>query len=355
MGRAEDLYHRLTEQGEKAIDGFIVDRQSEELFLDFKRSADYGAGNKLHDDDRKNLSKAISGFGNSEGGIIVWGVDCSRQTAVGDVASFKLPLENPKRFVSWLESAVSGCTIPSHPSVKHQAIETGSSGKGFVVTHIPKSYLAPHQCLKPLQYYIRVGSNFEPAPHGVLAGLFGRPPHPFVFHMWTLSKPQIVPYGIPPSEYGIKMGIGFMLCSNGPGMARDLYVNLLLHPPGEPTKFMVSTTQDRNWSGYTGFGGMVTHLVAGDTFKLAPGARIQPLTLEFELKPPFKDELYYEFTYGHGGSPMKKLEARVTPAELDSAYANFFGSPHDNEAGKRLLHAALKIEEKEAAESESYG
>ena len=34
----------------------------------------------------KNLSKAISGFGNSEGGVLVWGVDCSRDLEDGDVA-----------------------------------------------------------------------------------------------------------------------------------------------------------------------------------------------------------------------------------------------------------------------------
>jgi hypothetical protein len=47
MGRAEDLFRRLSEQGEQAIEGLIEDRQSEELFLDFKRSADNGAGTNL--------------------------------------------------------------------------------------------------------------------------------------------------------------------------------------------------------------------------------------------------------------------------------------------------------------------
>ena len=48
--------------GEQAIDGFILERQSEELFLDFKRSSDNGAGDRLSDRDRDNLAKAISGF-----------------------------------------------------------------------------------------------------------------------------------------------------------------------------------------------------------------------------------------------------------------------------------------------------
>jgi hypothetical protein len=113
MGRAEDLFEQLVHDGEAAIDRMIADRASEELYLDFKRSADAGAGRKLHDNDRRNLTRAISGFGNSEGGVLIWGGECK------DVATDKLPLDDPELFVSWLEAAVSGCTVPAHPTVRH--------------------------------------------------------------------------------------------------------------------------------------------------------------------------------------------------------------------------------------------
>ena len=57
MGRAEDLFDSLKQRGEAEIDQLIQDRQSEELFLDFKRSADNGSGRRLHDDDRRNLAR----------------------------------------------------------------------------------------------------------------------------------------------------------------------------------------------------------------------------------------------------------------------------------------------------------
>lgn len=74
MGRAEDIFEKLKKEGESAIDEFIAARQSEELYLDFKRSANDGRKKILHDRDLNNLAKAISGFGNSEGGVIVWGL-----------------------------------------------------------------------------------------------------------------------------------------------------------------------------------------------------------------------------------------------------------------------------------------
>jgi predicted HTH transcriptional regulator len=85
---------RIATAGEGAIDQLIADRQSEELFLDFKRSSDNGAGARLSDADRGNLAKAISGFGNSEGGVIIWGVDCRPNQVVGDVAAAKQARKN---------------------------------------------------------------------------------------------------------------------------------------------------------------------------------------------------------------------------------------------------------------------
>jgi hypothetical protein len=107
MGRPEDLLKRLSALKEAAIDELIQNRQSEEHWLDFKRAATTGSASKLHGDDRKNLARAISGFGNSEGGIVVWGVDCTDDPLVGDVAKAKLAVEKAARFKSWLESAVS--------------------------------------------------------------------------------------------------------------------------------------------------------------------------------------------------------------------------------------------------------
>ena len=66
-----------------------------ELFIDFKQAASEGKNfTTLHKDDRKNLSKAISGFGNSEGGVVIWGIECSRDIDVGDVAKAKVKVKN---------------------------------------------------------------------------------------------------------------------------------------------------------------------------------------------------------------------------------------------------------------------
>ncbi len=335
MGRAEDIFNRICEKGEETIKDFVNDRQSEDLFLDFKRSADNGSGRRLDQNDRQNLAKAISGFGNSEGGVIVWGIDCRNQPESGDVPgdSDEFLIHNPKRFLSWLEGAVSGCTVPPHPDIRHRAIVTSSKDKGYVATYIAKSHLAPHQCLKPLQYYIRAGSDFVPTPHAVLAGMFGRQPQPDVSHGWVVKPAQIVPGTMAQRTESVRFELHFILNNQGPGLARDLYVSTFLDCPEGPTQGQVSSADPSNWSTSSVID-MMSTAVSNDSFKLAPASLGQPIYFDFMFMPPFESGLRYEITYGHGNSPVQKIYADIDAATIQEAFSKFIQSRGNTVAGQ---------------------
>lgn len=178
MSRARDLFERIKQSGMSAIDALIEDRASEELFLDFKEASKTTLQSSLPSTDGDNLSKAISGFGNSEGGLLVWGVRCAPGKSGADVATEIRPLEDAQGFRSQLEGVVSRLTIPPHATVEHHVIPiAGSERAGLVATLIPKSPRAPHRAeTGHRNYYIRAGSSFVPISHDALAGLFGRPP-----------------------------------------------------------------------------------------------------------------------------------------------------------------------------------
>jgi hypothetical protein len=65
------LFQTLTEDD---IRRFVDERRQEDLTLDFKLMP--ALLNKR--DDRKILAIAVSGFANSAGGLIVWGVDARK-------------------------------------------------------------------------------------------------------------------------------------------------------------------------------------------------------------------------------------------------------------------------------------
>jgi hypothetical protein len=354
MGRAEDLFRRLSEGGEAAIDALVADRQSEELFLDFKRSADSGAGSRLHDDDRGNLAKAISGFGNSEGGVVIWGVDTSRLSREGDVASAKVPIENPRRLLSWIGGAVSGCTLPPHPNVRSVAIIRSDEDRGFVITYMSKSSSAPHQCIRPPQFYIRSGSSFVPAPYGVLAGLFGRRPEPAVFHMWS-TTPVAYQRSREDRPLAAEFVVGFVLANDGPGIARDLYVNGIFAPPGPNTTIALQVTDRSNWTGQFAYGFTIS-LVSIDAFKLAPKASVEPLHFLCSFAPPFDHNMFYRINFGAQGTPVRTIEAHVSVAILQAAFDAYTSSVRDRPSGERFIQTAMSIpESRPLTVDEAYG
>ncbi len=236
MSRAEDIFQKLIYFGEDAIDDFIVNLQTEELFLDFKQAVSTGKnGTSLHKDDRKNLAKGISGFGNSEGGVIVWGVECSRDCDIGDVAKAKVKVKNVHRFLSWLENAISGCTIPSHNRVRNHIISVDKNGDGFVATYIPKSELAPLMTTMGNNIYIRSGSNNVPAPYSVIAGMFGKRPQPNVELIIADKNLEVLDNAVedmvyppsldnPPEKY---LRLSFSICGENDSnvIARELYLS----------------------------------------------------------------------------------------------------------------------------------
>ena len=73
------------------IERFILEGQEENLNLEFKTVVhpNYNLNNK--EDDKKNISKTLSGFANSNGGIIIWGIKAKENEKKQDIATDKKP------------------------------------------------------------------------------------------------------------------------------------------------------------------------------------------------------------------------------------------------------------------------
>jgi hypothetical protein len=339
MGRAEEIFQKLKREGETAIDEFILIRQSEELFLDFKRSADCGQGKKLHNHDLNNLAKAISGFGNSEGGVIVWGVDASPDIDDADVAKARKPIENVARFVSWLEGTVSGRTVPAHIRVQNHAIGIGS-GNGFVATLIPKSERAPHQATSDGKYYMRAGSSFVPVSHGVLAGMFGRRPQPILFEEYTSKAVKVTKAaGIRPDV--VDVTLGFKIWNRGPVMARDLYSDVQVILPGSGTVHYAN--MDDGWISKRKSPEWLS-MVSKDNFKLAPESFTAAFDLRVYVRPPFENgKLSIRWSFGCDGSPMRLIEIDNCFSDVERIYREFLAGPKTATDEKEFVCNLFKL------------
>jgi len=331
MSRALDIYKKIKKEGEKAIDEFILTQQSEELFLDFKRSAVDGDSTVLDSRDRKNLAKAISGFGNSEGGVIIWGIECKRGVDGADLPKTKYPIKNTKRFVSFLESTISGCTVPPHSTVQNYAV-LKKNGDGFVSTLILKSDDSPLQDVVEKRYYIRAGSSFEPIPHDLLAGMFGKRPQPKVFTIFLYSTPEIV-------EDSITVTIGFTLHNGGKVLASDLFLSIwVMSGPGKNTTIGFEP-DDTNFQGYWSLGRNYS-VVSKLGFRLPPASQVQPVVLEATFTPPFTDELKINITCGCEGGMLYKSTLKNSSKNIKKVFDEIMKKNTKGELTKEELRKA---------------
>src|SRR5437868_15045303 len=126
-----DTYDRI---GSRSLEGFIANQQSEHLQLDFKtvNSA------SLNREDRRTSAQAISGFANSSGGLVIWGVDARPNSERIDCATALSPIDNLPQFISRLNQHTAEGASPPVDGVQHRAIAFNGN-EGCAVTLIPES------------------------------------------------------------------------------------------------------------------------------------------------------------------------------------------------------------------------
>ena len=125
------------------IERFIEEGQEENLNLEFKtvNFPNYNKQNKEF--DKKNFSEVISGFGNSNGGIIIWGIKAKNNLKNQDVAQSKKPIEQITKFLNTLNRLEGQAVTPAISGLIHEKIET-TDDIGFIKTYVPASENAPH-------------------------------------------------------------------------------------------------------------------------------------------------------------------------------------------------------------------
>jgi hypothetical protein len=79
LSRAAILFEEIQESPAAVIGQMIAEKRQESDYLEFK------GGSKLDEKTAKKYwSKALSGFGNSEGGVLIWGVDARKTPSPDD-------------------------------------------------------------------------------------------------------------------------------------------------------------------------------------------------------------------------------------------------------------------------------
>lgn len=211
MTNTRDLFESV---GRPEIEAWIEERRQEDLRLDFKVIRD---GWKLSRDDRKNLAIAVSGLANSDGGLVVWGVEASADEDGVDAASAIVPIESVRSAFSQMHSHSASATAPIVDGVEHKLIDFGDDS-GVIVTLVPPSDRGPHMALLgENRYYKRSGDSFRRLEHFDLADMFGRRPQPLLEFSQELTHSG---FSSGPQGRSVNVNLVVGLANHGRGTAR---------------------------------------------------------------------------------------------------------------------------------------
>jgi hypothetical protein len=291
------------------IRGFASNEREEDLHLEFKLVTESTLGR----DDRKNFAKAVSGFANSDGGLIVWGVDARKNADGIDCASAAPGIADLKKLLSHLNEYTGVVVNPTLIGVEHRPIvSTPSANHGYILTFVPVSDSGPHMAkLGEDRYYRRSGSSFVKMEHFEIADISGRRPQPKLLLAW-----QIFPLR---TLGGWKeMRIELRIENQGRGSARAPYLGIHPEDPFTISEWgldggghtgLPQLVRSRALT-MTGFGG------SGDIF-IHPGS-VHPVTAlvaKFQANslPP---SLKLEYEICAENLPLQRNSVEISAADL---------------------------------------
>lgn len=215
-----NLHDRFEALDLAAIDAFLTDRQEENIHLDFKT-----ANPQLGRDDRKNLAEAISGFSNSEGGLIVWGVEARQNQEGVDCACEKSEISPLSLFLSKLNQYTGDAATPIVDGVQHKKI-VAPNDRGFAVTLVPTSDGGPHMAKLGVDRYMkRSGSQFLKMEHFEVNDMFGRRKRPVLRLGWRATITTRIGNG--DVHFRVVLGVENL----GRGSAAAPFLSLRIEPP----------------------------------------------------------------------------------------------------------------------------
>ncbi len=152
------------------IEELIKEGESEGMFLECKSPLE-----PLLDKKKKiKLATTLSGFSNTEGGIVIWGVSTTKHDHSGlDILTQIEEIGNCDYFSKQIERSIPTLTTPSITTCLNKVIKKSKGdSRGLVITYVPKTLGDPVQSNIDNNFYFRNGDEFTILPYEMLKRLF---------------------------------------------------------------------------------------------------------------------------------------------------------------------------------------
>jgi hypothetical protein len=160
------------------LEELIQNGEAEGLYLECKSPLSPDLNREM----KTQLATALSGFGNTEGGIIIYGMSTTPKKHGRDsldVLTQIEPIGACRRFAQQIQKSIPLLTTPPITNFQIKEIyEKTTDKKGIIVVYSPKHIGDPIQSNSDYKFYFRNGDEFKILPYELLNRLFAETERP---------------------------------------------------------------------------------------------------------------------------------------------------------------------------------
>lgn len=236
----------ILERGEAAFIAAIELGVTEGLNLEFKGvTTRLFSEGSLNRDGRRLIAKAVSGFANSDGGLIVLGIGCRPREGVDQARTLE-PIPNLSKSFSSLNSQLGELVQPRHDGVRaFRVLSAAREDEGYIVLDVQRSERRPHMSSASKSYYKRSNASTFEMEHYDVEDAFRRITAPVLELSWAVS-------GGTTMQLAPCINIGFSVTNEGATTAKHVSIAIKrrsgprLHVPIMYTQFQVERKPDES-------------------------------------------------------------------------------------------------------------
>ncbi|MDM1410713.1 ATP-binding protein [Myroides odoratimimus] len=269
--------HKLEEYDWEFVNSLIKNNIEESINIDFK-SAD--ALSKV-DSKKKEISKDVSAFANSNGGIIIYGID-----EIDHKASSISFVDGNEFTKEWLEQVISSTIQRNIPNLKIFPIrKDGIIAQTIYVVQIPESLETPH-IARDKKFYKRYNFESVAMEEYEIRQLYGRTvKSKLCFDDYNLSYQKL-------DEDNVLFKVDAMVFNDGEKPERDYKINVYLEEFSNEIIIKWQTNGNGKNYEYTKLSDTKIKITSPSITSIYPDETLNVIRFDFEIPIKNLEEIF---------------------------------------------------------------